>query len=521
MAKPSVDQIVTQGQKRIYMQPGGARPNATVLYGGVDGQEMMLDSLSIPFGELESVWAPDPRRAKKFKRIARSAAPPDDITLSVTFLEQRGELPAVFRRQGCPFNFYEQTGFCGDLSDFDNGWRGGYQMIHSGAEPTNLDGGTRTSRDGDEQVENTVDFNVAESYPVGTISFNSVDSLAVSREIADITYGDARECGNCGPANDGAQWMYAVSKSSGSGSPGLPGEVHYSVDGGVTWTEIQITGIGASEDPRAVGVVGDKLVVLSRTAGGAASGGYYWATINQLTGVPGTFTKVITGFINLIPPNDMFVMSSREVFFPSNNGYIYKSTDITAGVTVISAGTATSQNLLRMHGQDDTIYATGANSTVIKSANRGRTWASTIGTVPTTTATIQAIAVLDEYRAWVGSSSGRMFYTLTGGETWVEQSVSGAAAIWDIVFPTDDCGYVACVSDPLSAFMLATTNGGASWSRNDAGPRLQNLPVIDRINRIAVPLNVYALTAANNIALAGLHGDGVDGLIVFGGATVR
>ena len=92
------------------------------------------------------------------------------------------------------------------------------------------------------------------------------------------------QCGDCGPNDNGAQRVYAVTKSSGAASPGLPAELIYSLDGGVTWAQTLIDSFGSTEDPLAVDMVGSRIVVLGADA-------YYYATLNA-NGVPGTFTKV-------------------------------------------------------------------------------------------------------------------------------------------------------------------------------------------------------------------------------------
>ena len=180
----------------------------------------------------------------------------------------------------------------------------------------------------------------------------------------DIIYGSEAQCGDCGPADDGTQLIYAVTKSSGAGSPGLPAELVYSLNGGDSWSQVNIDGLGASEDPLAIELVGSKLMILSD------SDAYYWATLNKVTGVPGTFTKVTLGIVAAGTPRDIYVLSAREVFLCGDGGYLYKSTDIAAGVTVVSPGDASSDDLLRIHGDgQNTIVAAGAGSSVVVSHN--------------------------------------------------------------------------------------------------------------------------------------------------------
>src|SRR6185369_12553405 len=149
-------------------------------------------------------------------------------------------------------------------------------------------------------------------------------------------------------------------------------------------------------------------------------------------------TKVTAGFVAAKAPNDLFVASPRATYFVGNGGYIYKATDITAGVTVLNAGSATTNDLLRIHGtQDGTVLlATGRASSTILSTNSGQTWGATVASVSAVALDVQAALVLDQNRFWVGTgNSGRLFYTINGGNSWVEKTFSGSGTgnVYDIV----------------------------------------------------------------------------------------
>jgi hypothetical protein len=389
-------------------------------------------------------------------------------------------------------------------------------LLYSGALVTSRDLGDRTQWDGDDAIEDSLSITLADVYPVGALSFGTNAEAQIDREVVDVVFGSSVQCGDCGPADDGTNRIYSVTKASGAGSPGLPAELQYSLDGGATWVEAAITGIGTNENPIGIDIAGDKLIVISHDAG--VGGGYYYATLNSI-GAPGAFTKVTTGFVAGKYPNDLYVASPREVYFAADGGYIYKSTDVTGGVSVLSAGDATTQNLIRIHGSDETIVATGAGMTVVKTANRGVTWGTTT-TAPAATGNGTAVVVLDKNRSWVGTSSGRLFYTLDSGETWVEKgfSGSGAGTVYDIVFPTDDVGYVSHSTATPTARVFATWDGGADWS--NASPRILNMPTANRFNRLAAPRNVDSTTASNTVAAAGLSGGGTDGILLQGVASM-
>lgn len=506
----NADELVKVQQKRNYIQFGGAFPVNPLAYAGQGAQYLFVDSADLSeTGNIDPIWVPDPNVPGKYRLAGRKYAPAALPKATITFLEKHAAIPRQLQRIGCQFNLYEATGACNDLSDITAGWTD-YVLIYSGAITTDKSLGARTVRDADNQVEDKLSVILSAIYPIGALSFGAQASAQVERETMDVVYGSKLQCGNCGGAqDDGTQRIYAVSKSSGAGSPGLPAEVEYTLDGGLTWKESQITGIGASADPAAIDIVGSNLVVLV-----PSESAYYYAPLN-IAGTPGTWTKVTAGFTT--QPNDMFVVSPREVWFCGNSGYVYKSTDITAGVTVVNAGAATSNHLLRIHAVDETVVASGKASTLIRSVNRGQTF-STVATAPSAILVdLTAVCALSANYIWVGTSgSGRMVYTQDGGQTWVEKpfSGSGSGSVRDIVFPTQEVGYFLHDTPTPTARLFATIDGGADWG--NGVQRVLNWPTFNRANRVAFPANIDPSIDSNNVAIAGLAGDGVDGLILLG-----
>lgn len=516
MPNLTADEIILQRHKRNFLQIGGARPNNPPQYAGQDAQYMAIQGVTTPdSGDINPIWVPDPFRIGKYRLIGRSITPADLASASILLRERHGSIPWALTPKDCAFNAYEVTGNCRDLSDFVGGWNS-YVTVYSGALTTGRDRGDRTGWDSDDPIEDTLNITLADVYEIGALSFGENAAAQIDREGVDVVYGSSVQCGDCGPADDGTNRIYAVTKPSGAGSPGLPAEVQYSLDGGSTWYEATITGIGANENPIGIDIVSDKLVVISHDAG--VGGGYYYAALNSI-GAPGAFTKVTTGFVAGKYPNDIYVATPREVYFAADGGYIYKSTDITSGVSPLSAGDATTQNLIRIHGSGETIVAVGAGMTVVKTNNRGTTWGTTT-TAPNATGNGTAVQVLDKNRFWVGTSSGRAFYTLDSGETWVEKGFagSGAGTVYDIVFATDDVGYISHSTATPTARLFSTWDGGYDWTNQPS--RILNMPTHNRFNRIAVPRNVSNAIAANSVAVIGLSGGGTDGVLLQGVASV-
>ena len=504
--------VVTYKHKRNFIQFGGPRPNNVLQFAGQDSQYLVMEGVGAPeSGGIDPIYVPGSIPGK-YKLVGRKISPADLMSASLKMLEKHGSIPRQLQRIGCAFNLYEVTGDCADLSDFLGGWTD-YVLVYSLAIVTNKDLGTRSAWDTDTQIEDTLSLTLADVFPIGGLSFGEQAAPDISREVVDVVYGSKEQCGDCGPQDDGTLKISAVTKSSGSGSPGMPAEVIYTLNSGASWSEANITGLGATADPTAIDIVGNRLVVIV-----TSENAYYWSELSAV-GIPGAWTKVTTGFVAAKQPNDLYVAGPREVYFCGNGGYIYKSTNITAGVTVLNAGSATANDLLRIHGREETIVAVGKTSTVIRSINRGATF-STVTTSPSGISTnVQAVAVLDRNRYWVGLGLGRVMYTLDGGETaWGQTPFddSGTGQVHDIVFVNDEVGYFAHATNTPTARVYSTWNGGADWTRTSR--RILNFPTFNKAGRIAVP-QVDAGISANHVTIAGLAGDGTDGILLLGVAA--
>ena len=502
------DEIGTQKHHRTFIQYGGPRPGNPAKYAGQDAQYLSLTGVANPeSGGIDPVWVHDPYRVGRFRLVARSVSPADLPNATVTFREKHGGISRALLKN-CTFNIYEVVGRCKDLSDLMRGWTD-YVQIYEAGEVTDKDEGDRTSFDSDDAIENALSVVWSNIYPIGALSFGESAAGEVSREVVDVTYAPGNVCVN--DCDWGDQRIYALANTSGAGSPGLPAEVIYSVDGGVSWNQVNIDGCGASEVVYAIDVAGIYLVVIGTNA-------YYFAEINSKTGVPGSFTKVTTGFVASKSPRDLYVLSPREVFFCGLGGYVYKATDITAGVSVVNAGVATAQNLSRINGDgNEVIVASGATGAIIKSENRGLSFSTT--TLSPEASTLQALEVLDENIYWVGCSTGRVYYTTNGGETWTPKTLPGASggAVYDIVFPTRSVGYISWSDATPTARLYTTFDGGEDWGYS--ATRINNWPVFDRGNRIACPATEDAGWACNSVVVAGLAGDGTDGIVIVGNVS--
>lgn len=509
MSTLTANEIITQNSVRLYYQPGGPKPGNPMYFFGVDWQYAFLDGLEHPYGDISPINMPAPTSTRKWRAVARQKDAPDLPTGSLVVYKKRAVLAKALG-DGCAFNLYLPAG-CGDLSN-PNAFSD-FVWVVSNCEVTNVDHGTVTAVDSDEGLTDTYDLTLADEYLVGPIALGEFAAVEVTREVVGIVYGSQAQCGGeCGGIDsDGTEWIYALVQDDAA-SGAVQAYVVYNTSQGLgSWTSLTITGIGVNELVYDIAIVGNRLVVLGTDA-------YYHALIDSVTGVPGAFTKVTNGFVATKSPRDIYVAGPREVYFAGLGGYIYKATDITSGVTAISAGAVTTNDLLRIAGdKNNQIVAVGNSGTVVRSVNRGRTFALT--TVSPVAANLISIAVPSADVYWVGTATGRLFSTKNGGATtWAETIFdgSGSGRVDDIVFATREVGYFAYASATPAATIFATWNG-TDWN---SGPnRLINAPTFGRANRIAVPEFAASQTAANNLAVAGLSSGGTDGVIYLGVAA--
>lgn len=522
MPKFDANIIIKQGHKRYFYQLNGASPNNTLLYGGQSGQFLNIESVDNPrSGGRSRINVQDPRHPGKFKSVGRENSPPDLPSATVQFMQHQGAIPRSLYSLGeCRTTFFEVNGNCKDPSDFINGWSDYVKVLSNGEQSDGSEGGG--AFDGDSSVMDDLDFEFDAVYPVGALGFGEKAATEVYSEVIDVVYGSRAQCAGCGPDDDGTSLIYAVSNNV-IASPGEAPSLVYSTDGGATWNTAAITGSASTDVPRAIDIVGSYLVVLYDDGAG---GGYFVAEINRLTGVPGTWTQVSTGFVSGGEPQDMFVESASSVWFVGDGGYIYQSTSILSGVSVKDAGDATSNDLNRIDGFGETLVAVGDSNTVVFSTNGGKTWGTTTNSPGS--AALTALSVVTEFLWWTGNASGAVYYTETQGETaWTQATLPAAstalATIEDIMFINDEVGYISAASSSPTAFLLSTWNGGRDWavSTNSGTPRLQNYPTFDRGNRLAAPVVDNQGIAANNLAVAGLAGNGADGIVLLGVAGVK
>jgi hypothetical protein len=521
MPLPTAEQIVTQQHKRYFYQLDGAAPEDRMYYAGQDGQYITIESGDLPEGDVSPINVGDPGQYKAYAQVGDEIAAPDFHTFTVNFLQHHGAIPRqLYDIKDCLTTFYEVTGYCKDPSVITRKPED-YVKIYSNGKLTNTAAGG-SAFDSDSMVQDDLDFTAkGDIYVVAGLAVGEEAATEVASEVVDIVYGSKVRCQGCGPTRHGTELVYWVQNNTVA-SPGVGPSVGYGIYSKVTgtysWTVTAINGATASDIPTAIDIVGQYLVVVFRDA---TTGGYFYSQINEITGIPGTWTKVTTGFVSGSQPLDIYVASPREVWFCGNGGYIYKSENILTGVSAEDAADTTTDNLNRIDGYGSTIVTVGDGAAVVYSTNRGRTFA--LATNAPAAFSLDALEVLGDYRWWVGDSEGDIYWTNDRGETaWNELtlptvSTGTPVTIQDILFATDEIGYIVAATSGPAAIFFSTVNGGRDWEEGS----VNTFPTLDRVNRLAVPVVPNKAVAANNVALGGLAGNGTDGIVLLGIAAVK
>lgn len=492
--------LAKTGGTRIFTQEGGPGPSNKPEYQG----RAMASGFDWPQGELEPIRLPDPDQYNKFITVDVIQGQKGLPSLELEFLKEYS-LSAMFAlaERGCPFDLYIPFGKCGNPSDFDGGWLDGHVLVLTSGQATNIQMGEIGAMDGDQQavIPETIPYTGLDAYQIGPLAAGSQAGSLVSDEIVDIIIADRVTCGTCGVPSDGTNVVLALQAES-SGSPGIGPALFYSIDGGSNYTKSVITSAGLADVARKVAIVGTYVVV---TVGG--SSGYHIIPLKTLLdGLPG-WTAVTTGLV--LPsgaPNAIFSGGPTRTWIVGDGGYIYFSSDITAGVSVLDAGVATTEDLQALHGtgSGSTLLAAGTNGAIVISNNRGVTWTLLTGSGSDD---YLAAAVFSDQVLWLGDDGGNLWYSRDGGVTWTAKAFagSGSGAVRAISFSRGGVGYVAHNTAANVGRIFRSINGGYTWVQ---GPEKGILPTNRRINAIATS------PVQPNVAYGGGLLDANDGIIV-------
>ena len=487
---------------RVFLIENRAGPaNAPVFEGQARAMGPTWD-----FGARTPIREPDPDRYGAFRIVDAIKAERGLPTLSI---ENRYayQISTYLRiaRIGCPLDLQIHFGKCQDPRDFNGGWDKilALDSVDLTRWAANELGALEQGQDA--VVNETVDTDALDMYEIKRLVLSEFGGAEVIQRVVDIVICDSISCGACGISSDGCSTIFAIQIATGA-SPGLPAELIWSNDGGATLHQINITTLPTDEDPSALACVGTRLVVASN---GDCS--IHHALIADIIAGTQVWAENVAGLVCPAgAPNAMFSAGSAQTWIVGDGGYVYFYSDITGTPTVQSAGAATVQNLNAIHGVDDqNLVAVGALNAVIYTRNGGESWASVTG--PAVGVALNTVWMKSENEWFVGTAGGRLYYTIDAGVTWTEKtfSGSGAGSVRDIVFSTNQVGYMAHSTAAAAGRIFRTIDGGFSWYVLPEGTG--SIPANDYVGALA------ACAEDPNVVYGGGLGDNaVDGFLVKG-----
>ncbi|MCJ7742116.1 MAG: hypothetical protein MUO95_05445 [Methanoregula sp.] len=496
--------IAKTANTRVFLIEGGARPDHSPSYKSC----LRMMAVSQGYGAIERIECPDPYKYGAFIEKGKIKGATEQPTTSLEGRYPQDMLSDLMKlaRKGCAFDVQLHTGSCQDPSSFNEYDKA---LILEGANLTNYateDLGALASGD-NAAINETSDITATDAYEVVPLSVTNRTPILVVDEVLDVIVCDNVSCGGeCEDESGGCEKIYAITAYS-SGSPNTLGDFVNSVDGGATWYVQDIDGL-TSNDPSSVECLGDYVFITS--AGGL---NLTYALKSEMNGITdATWTQVATGFVAGGGPNDAW-SSGSYAFIVGNNGYVYGTSDPTAGVTVLDAGAATVEDLFAVHGiSNEFAVAVGENGIIIFTTD-GSLWTLSPTSPVGIGIALNTVWVKSETEWFVGTSNGNLYYTLNQGVTWTTKAFSGSGtgSVESVVFPTKSVGFLAHTTAATKGRILRSIDGGNSWKL--LPEKTGTMPANDKINALA-----YCTSDPNFIVGGGLADVTAGGFIVVGSA---
>lgn len=496
----------TKGYARIFLIEGRARADHEPQYQSC----LAAGSPSRSYGDVSTIECPDPDRYNNWVEVGTFQGAIERAAVPLTgryALDIASELLRIADTR-CAADIQVHFGKCTDPRDFNTFNK---ILMFEDSLLTNWSAEDLIALSSDEnaQVNEATDISAGELYEVLPLAFTERAKDVVINEVIDVVICDFPSCGDCEWESDGCRKIYALTLAGG-GSPGSAADVVYSLDKGAAWAADDINTLHFNEDPNALACVDTYVVVVSEDD--EAIHYKLQATIDAGTALG--WTRIATGIVATNGPLDIWSVGSYA-FIVGENGYVYGTSDPTAGVTVLDAGVAeTTDDLHAVHAISDAhALAVGLNDSIIYTQNQTY-WQATTA-VTGGGMDLYACWMMNESEWWVAgdvdANGDCLYYTLDSGVTWTAKSLPGTqwARIDDIGFSTPSVGYLAGYKTTTRGFMLRTYDGGYSWVVLPEG--VGTLPLADRYVALAA-----CEEDPNFVVGVGLGDTPPDGIIVVG-----
>lgn len=487
------------GEGALWAQIYG--PNTAPVYLGCH----QLGDVDEPQGDIELIYCPDPAAPNRFIVVGSTQGAAGAITTTVT-ADVADELDYL-ERVKCPFTLFVHMVDSGRKDVFTN-YRRSFVLVNARTTSRGLANMAARTPDDNGRSEQTFDLSSEYMLRVVQLSINR-QSISETSHINDIIFCNEERCRtDDSPAQLACEVGYAVTDAP-TGSPSTTANVLKTTNGG-TWAAtttdpfaaaLNISGVECFELGR-----DEKRVIVSRgTTVGADpaaiaytdDGGVTWTTVE---------VGVIDG--EFIPsPKSMFALDRNNIWVGTNLGNIYFSDSAGLSWELIEPNVIHNADWHAVHFVDENIgWAAGDANIIARTVDGGVSWSVVAGPSAEAANDVLALSVLDRNRAWVGYSSGRLYFTNDAGVTWEERAFSGSGVgqVKGVSFYNGDMlGYMIVNNGSSLGKVLRTINGGHDWESMTTPVNL-GLNAITICNEWGFYTVGEAISASGYIAKGGL-----------------
>lgn len=500
--------IAKKGLSRVWIIDGGAGPTVTPQFSAWASAR----SADKNYGKISRIETPSITERGAYDVSDEFQSGEENATLGIKlrFPLEPSLIKKIADRK-CVADIQIHTGKCTDPRDYNYGWGTGKILVFERGHITSYKTSDLGSlQSGDEgSIDEDVEIAASQYYEIGPMSFAERAKTEVTNEIVSVVVCDTPSCGDCDSPSDGCQKIYAVSAPAGT-SPGLLPDVVVSNDGLKTIIRTSVITTGSvTDNPKDAACVGTNLVVITKLGTGAI----HYADLTQMIYGTESWTKTSTGFVAAKGPNAMDSFSPFDTWIVGDGGYVYYTQDPTGGVVVQDAGVATTQNLNDVDAYNtQVVVAVGDSNTVIYTTNGGATWASVTG--PAVGVNMSCVGLRSDKEWWVGTATGKLYYTKDQGQHWTEKTFtgSGAGTVKFIIWASNSVGFMSWYSGVPAGKLFRTISGGNSWYVLPDGST--TLPANNKINSLAV-----CKKDVNTLYAGGLASGGADGILLKGSSS--
>jgi len=482
---------------RVFLIDGRARPDHVP-----DFQSCLkAGALEWGQGDVESIECPDPEQYGDFVEEGeiQSGQERPTLPLSGRYAANLASVLLELTRRRCNYDVQIHMGECTDprLSNtftkaiiFEKGRSTNYGTDDIGA----------LGSDENAKVDETVDVSGREFYEVLPLSYAEKAKDVVVNPLEDVVICSTPSCGDCEDEDPGCDKIFAISASTG-GSPGTAPDVVWSSNKGANWYADDVNVLGPASTGDGIACLNEYVVVVSHSDDSIS----YKPKATILAGTAGNWTEVTTGIVAAGSPTDIWSVGNYA-FVVGDGGYVYGTADPAAGLTVLDAGVATTQNLVKVHAISDEFAVAVGDSGAVVYTEDGITWAAASSSPSANNLTAVWVKNRDE---WFVSTATQLYYTLDRGVSWTAKNLPVTPTdIDDIAMSTDSVMYVSIVYGGRGR-IYRSYDGGYSFVNTPEG--VATIPASDAYTAIAACKH-----DANFVVGAGLADDGVDGILIVG-----